>query len=196
MQIYVRRVGESRPSFPAHAAASGGRRVRRAASRDLQGDIVRMDRRDTTAPDPRSDRAIRRSVPSGCRLKKRAPNLLPGRSAGGLLALASGKPAVVTPELGAVPQPVASGVPAGGRRVDRAHGQPRQGRRVGRSRRPWRRGDHGRDQTGDSLRSTHPSPPSASSAIQAAGIAPARICAESTDANPRAIRTPSPPPPI
>src|SRR5580704_6128934 len=51
-------------------------------------------------------------------------------------------------------------------------------------------------QTGDSLRSTHPSPPSAASAMHAAGIAPARICAVSTEANPRKMKTPRPPPPI
>src|SRR5581483_1447821 len=46
------------------------------------------------------------------------------------------------------------------------------------------------------LRSTTPIKPSASSASAAAGIAPARICSVSTDATPRKINTPSPPPPI
>src|SRR5579863_8249031 len=53
-----------------------------------------------------------------------------------------------------------------------------------------------RDYAGESLRSNHPNPPSARSAMAAAGIAPARICAVSTDATPRKMNTPSPPPPI
>src|SRR5690348_9157139 len=50
--------------------------------------------------------------------------------------------------------------------------------------------------TRDNFRSTHPNPPSAANAISAAGTAPARICAVSTDATPRNMNTPSPPPPI
>ena len=45
-------------------------------------------------------------------------------------------------------------------------------------------------------RSTHPSAASAASAISAAGIAPARICRVSTEAMPRKMNTPSPPPPM
>src|SRR5580765_2880183 len=56
-------------------------------------------------------------------------------------------------------------------------------------------GDH-QGQTDDNLRSTHPNPQSAASAINAAGRAPARICTVSTDATPRKINTPNPPPPI
>src|SRR5882672_67813 len=52
------------------------------------------------------------------------------------------------------------------------------------------------DYSGDNFRSIHPNPPSASSAIKAAGTAPARICSVSTDATPRKIKTPSPPPPM
>src|SRR5580704_975051 len=55
--------------------------------------------------------------------------------------------------------------------------------------------DHER-QSRDNFRSTHPNPQSAASAINAAGTAPARICAVSTDATPRKIKTPSPPPPM
>src|SRR5687767_8661442 len=51
-------------------------------------------------------------------------------------------------------------------------------------------------QHGETFRSIHPSPPSANSAITAEGIAPARICVVSTEATPRKINTPSPPPPI
>src|SRR6476646_1484900 len=53
-----------------------------------------------------------------------------------------------------------------------------------------------RRQTGDNFRSTHPNPPSAASAINAAGTAPARICVVSSDETPRKMKTPSPPPPI
>src|SRR5207249_3718674 len=52
--------------------------------------------------------------------------------------------------------------------------------------------DHARD----NLRSTHPNPPSAASAISAAGTAPAKICTVSTEATPRKMKTPNPPPPI
>src|SRR5215475_4557118 len=52
------------------------------------------------------------------------------------------------------------------------------------------------DQNGESLRSIHPSPPSAARAMHAAGIAPARICEVSTEASPRKMKTPNPPPPI
>src|SRR5208283_3350462 len=52
------------------------------------------------------------------------------------------------------------------------------------------------NQPGDNFRSIHPSPPSASSAMQAAGTAPARICAVSTVATPRKMKTPNPPPPM
>src|ERR1700730_8086728 len=67
-----------------------------------------------------------------------------------------------------------------------AHGPQRQ--------RPDQR-DHER-QSRDNFRSTHPNPQSAASAINAAGTAPARISAVSTDATPRNMKTPSPPPPI
>src|ERR1700679_3024648 len=40
-----------------------------------------------------------------------------------------------------------------------------------------------RNYAGESFRSSHPNPPSARSAIRAAGIAPARICAVSTEAD-------------
>src|SRR5271155_4188173 len=53
-----------------------------------------------------------------------------------------------------------------------------------------------RDYAGESFRSSHPNPPSANSAMTAAGIAPARICAVSTDATPRKMNTPKPPPPM
>src|SRR3984957_351006 len=53
-----------------------------------------------------------------------------------------------------------------------------------------------RDYAGESFLSAHPTPPSARSAIKAAGIAPARICAVSTEATPRKMNTPSPPPPM
>src|SRR3954469_22607274 len=46
------------------------------------------------------------------------------------------------------------------------------------------------------LRSNIPMPASASKARAAAGTAPARICRVSTDATPRKMRTPKPPPPI
>src|SRR5579863_2789512 len=65
--------------------------------------------------------------------------------------------------------------------------------------RPWRRATSERQQkdyAGESFRSSHPNPPSARSAITAAGIAPARICAVSTEATPRKMNTPSPPPPM
>src|SRR3977135_1075568 len=52
------------------------------------------------------------------------------------------------------------------------------------------------DQTGDNLCSTHSSPRSAANAITAAGSAPARSSVVSTDARPRKINTPSPPPPM
>src|SRR6516165_9337663 len=56
--------------------------------------------------------------------------------------------------------------------------------------------DQKRGYTAKILRSSHPSPPSAASAIRADGIAPARICAVSTVATPRKMNTPKPPPPI
>src|SRR3954447_12813312 len=46
------------------------------------------------------------------------------------------------------------------------------------------------------LRSNNPIPASASNARAAAGTAPARICRVSTEATPRKMRTPKPPPPI
>src|ERR1700730_14417555 len=44
--------------------------------------------------------------------------------------------------------------------------------------------------------SIQPNPPSDSSARTAAGTAPASICVVSTDAIPRKMKTPSPPPPM
>src|SRR5256712_7095848 len=52
------------------------------------------------------------------------------------------------------------------------------------------------DQAGDNFFSAHPSPPSASRAMSAAGTAPASICVVSTEASPRKMNTPSPPPPM
>src|SRR3954465_13483953 len=52
------------------------------------------------------------------------------------------------------------------------------------------------DHTGDNLSSIHPSPRSAANAITAAGTAPAKSSVVSTDAKPRKINTPSPPPPM
>src|ERR1700690_2417291 len=52
------------------------------------------------------------------------------------------------------------------------------------------------NQAGDSFRSIHPRPPSATTAMSAAGIAPARISIESRVAKPRNIKTPNPPAPI
>src|SRR2546426_7033824 len=57
-------------------------------------------------------------------------------------------------------------------------------------------GSRGGDQTDDNFFSAHPSPPSASRAMSAAGTAPARISVVSTEASPRKMNTPSPPPPM
>src|SRR5213593_121264 len=57
-------------------------------------------------------------------------------------------------------------------------------------------GPGGGDQAGDNFFSAHPSPPSASRARSAAGTAPARICAVSTEASPWKMNTPRPPPPM
>src|SRR5579872_5408942 len=51
-------------------------------------------------------------------------------------------------------------------------------------------------QAGEKRLSIHPSPPSESSAIRAAGTAPARSCVLSTEAMPLKMNTPNPPPPI
>src|SRR4051794_9132975 len=59
-----------------------------------------------------------------------------------------------------------------------------------------RKAQQNRRYPGDNRRSIHPNPPSAISAINAAGTAPARSCVLSTEAIPRKIKTPSPPPPI
>src|SRR5215469_11099060 len=53
-----------------------------------------------------------------------------------------------------------------------------------------------RAQAAEKRFSIQPIPPSDSSASRAAGIAPARICVVSTEAIPRKMNTPNPPPPI
>src|SRR5437867_1838334 len=70
-------------------------------------------------------------------------------------------------------------------------GEPAGGHNSGRR-------DHaaGHAHPGQNFCSIHDNPLSAAKAISAAGAAPARICVESTEASPRKINTPKPPPPI
>src|ERR1700730_49725 len=53
-----------------------------------------------------------------------------------------------------------------------------------------------RAQAAENRFSIQPNPPSDSSASTAAGTAPANICVVSTDAMPRKMKTPNPPPPM